>query len=294
MSSRSGISRSAFCKSLCVILRLPSRVLQPHIRRAKTRTPQGTAPMNTILVIDSAVSGDASVSTPARPRGGRRPDRARDLARHLPRPRHRAGAAPDRSHRRRRPRRAGDRGRARVARALRRADRRAPRRRHHRDRRADVQLQHPDDAARRGSTTCCAPARPSATPRPARRACSTGKRVIVVESRGGLYSEGPAQAIDFQEPYLRHLLGFIGLTDVTFVHAEKIGYGAGRARRRHHRRHGRTAPARRIRPRPGGLTPPRLARIPRQPCHCDVSSSAACSCRWPCRPSPSPPSPPRS
>ncbi|MBP6545864.1 MAG: FMN-dependent NADH-azoreductase [Phenylobacterium sp.] len=52
-----------------------------------------------------------------------------------------------------------------------------------------------------------------------------GKRVIVVESRGGLYSEGPAQAIDFQEPYLRQLLGFIGLTDVTFVQAEKIGYG---------------------------------------------------------------------
>ncbi len=53
----------------------------------------------------------------------------------------------------------------------------------------------------------------------------SGKRVIVVESRGGLYSEGPAQALDFQEPYLRHLLGFIGLSDVTFVHAEKIGYG---------------------------------------------------------------------
>jgi len=52
-----------------------------------------------------------------------------------------------------------------------------------------------------------------------------GKRVIVIESRGGLYSEGPAQAIDFQEPYLRHLLGFIGITDVTFVRAEKIGYG---------------------------------------------------------------------
>jgi len=52
-----------------------------------------------------------------------------------------------------------------------------------------------------------------------------GKRVIVIESRGGLYSEGPAQAIDFQEPYLRHLLGFVGITDVTFVRAEKIGYG---------------------------------------------------------------------
>lgn len=52
-----------------------------------------------------------------------------------------------------------------------------------------------------------------------------GKQVIVIEARGGLYSEGPAQAADFQEPYLRHLLGFIGLTDVTFVRAEKIGYG---------------------------------------------------------------------
>jgi len=52
-----------------------------------------------------------------------------------------------------------------------------------------------------------------------------GKRAIIVESRGGLYSEGPAQALDFQEPYLRQLLGFIGITDVTFVRAEKIGYG---------------------------------------------------------------------
>ncbi len=53
----------------------------------------------------------------------------------------------------------------------------------------------------------------------------TGKKAIVIESRGGLYSEGPAQAVDFQEPYLRHLLGFIGISDVTFVHAEKIGFG---------------------------------------------------------------------
>jgi FMN-dependent NADH-azoreductase len=52
-----------------------------------------------------------------------------------------------------------------------------------------------------------------------------GKKVIVIESRGGLYSEGPAQMMDFQEPYLRALLGFIGLTDVEFVHAEKIGFG---------------------------------------------------------------------
>lgn len=52
-----------------------------------------------------------------------------------------------------------------------------------------------------------------------------GKKVIVLTSRGGLYSEGPAVAADFQEPYLRHLLGFVGITDVTFIHAEKIGFG---------------------------------------------------------------------
>lgn len=53
----------------------------------------------------------------------------------------------------------------------------------------------------------------------------TGKRAIVVESRGGLYSEGPGKASDFQEPYLKQLLGFIGIVDVTFIHAEKIGFG---------------------------------------------------------------------
>ena len=52
-----------------------------------------------------------------------------------------------------------------------------------------------------------------------------GKRVIVIESRGGMYSEGPWSAYDFQEPYLRHLLGFIGITDLTFVHAEKVAFG---------------------------------------------------------------------
>ncbi len=53
----------------------------------------------------------------------------------------------------------------------------------------------------------------------------TGKRAIVIESRGGFYSEGPAQVVDFQEPYLRHLLGFVGVTNVAFIHAEKIGFG---------------------------------------------------------------------
>nr|WP_249808703.1 NAD(P)H-dependent oxidoreductase [Bradyrhizobium sp. 48] len=53
----------------------------------------------------------------------------------------------------------------------------------------------------------------------------TGKRAIVIEPRGGVYSEGPTKAIDFQEPYLKQLLGFVGIADVTFILAEKIGYG---------------------------------------------------------------------
>jgi FMN-dependent NADH-azoreductase len=52
-----------------------------------------------------------------------------------------------------------------------------------------------------------------------------GKRAIVVLSRGGLYSEGPAQALDSQEPHLRTLLGFMGVSDVAFIRAEKLAFG---------------------------------------------------------------------
>lgn len=49
-----------------------------------------------------------------------------------------------------------------------------------------------------------------------------GKKVFVVTARGGVYSDGPAAAFDFQEPYLRTVLGFLGLNDVTFVHLEGL------------------------------------------------------------------------
>ncbi|MCK5932698.1 MAG: FMN-dependent NADH-azoreductase [Fulvimarina manganoxydans] len=52
-----------------------------------------------------------------------------------------------------------------------------------------------------------------------------GKRAIVILSRGGLYSEGPAAPMDSQQPHLRTLLGFVGITDVTFILAEKLGLG---------------------------------------------------------------------
>ena len=53
----------------------------------------------------------------------------------------------------------------------------------------------------------------------------TGKKAVVIETRGGLYSEGPAVSLDSQEPHLRTMLGFMGVTDVVFVRAEKLGFG---------------------------------------------------------------------
>src|ERR1035438_7996931 len=48
-----------------------------------------------------------------------------------------------------------------------------------------------------------------------------GKKAVVLTSRGGAYRAGtPTAQYDYQEPYLRHILAFIGLTDVTFIHAE--------------------------------------------------------------------------
>ena len=52
-----------------------------------------------------------------------------------------------------------------------------------------------------------------------------GKKAIVVVTSGGVYSTGPAQGMDFQATYLRSVLGFIGITDVSFVRAEGVSMG---------------------------------------------------------------------
>jgi FMN-dependent NADH-azoreductase len=52
-----------------------------------------------------------------------------------------------------------------------------------------------------------------------------GKKVYVFTSRGGVYSQGPAKVMDFHETYLRGILGFIGLTDITFIHTEGLAMG---------------------------------------------------------------------
>lgn len=53
-----------------------------------------------------------------------------------------------------------------------------------------------------------------------------GKKVFIVSSRGGVYSESEAMtALDHQESYVKTLLGFVGITDVTVVRAEGVGLG---------------------------------------------------------------------
>ncbi|QXZ81629.1 FMN-dependent NADH-azoreductase (plasmid) [Rhizobium sp. L51/94] len=53
-----------------------------------------------------------------------------------------------------------------------------------------------------------------------------GKKVFLASARGGVYSAGsPAAGLDHQETYLRGVLGFIGLTDVTIIRAEGLALG---------------------------------------------------------------------
>ncbi len=46
------------------------------------------------------------------------------------------------------------------------------------------------------------------------------KKVYLAIASGAVFSEGPMKAYDFAEPYLRFMLGFIGLTDVTTFRVE--------------------------------------------------------------------------
>lgn len=48
------------------------------------------------------------------------------------------------------------------------------------------------------------------------------KKVYVALARGGLYRDTPA---DSQVPYLKMILGFLGMTDVTFIYAEGLAMG---------------------------------------------------------------------
>ncbi|HEY1436672.1 MAG TPA: FMN-dependent NADH-azoreductase [Casimicrobiaceae bacterium] len=51
------------------------------------------------------------------------------------------------------------------------------------------------------------------------------KKAVLVLARGGIYAEGPMKPYDFQEPYLRTVLGFIGMTDVEVIRIEGVAMG---------------------------------------------------------------------
>lgn len=48
------------------------------------------------------------------------------------------------------------------------------------------------------------------------------KKVYLAVASGGVYSEGPMQAYDFATPYLKSILGFIGLTDISVFRVEGL------------------------------------------------------------------------
>jgi FMN-dependent NADH-azoreductase len=52
----------------------------------------------------------------------------------------------------------------------------------------------------------------------------TGKQVILIAARGGVYADA-GQALDFQVPYLKSVLGFLGMTDVTVLEVEGTAFG---------------------------------------------------------------------
>jgi FMN-dependent NADH-azoreductase len=47
-----------------------------------------------------------------------------------------------------------------------------------------------------------------------------GKKAIILIASGGVFTQGPWREWDFVEPYLRQILGFIGITDVEAVRIE--------------------------------------------------------------------------
>lgn len=48
----------------------------------------------------------------------------------------------------------------------------------------------------------------------------SGKKVFLSVASGAVFSDGPYKSYDFAEPYLRVVLGFLGITDVTTFRVE--------------------------------------------------------------------------
>lgn len=58
-----------------------------------------------------------------------------------------------------------------------------------------------------------------------------GKKALFITSSGGSFLPGtPFAAYNFQEPYLRAIFGFLGITDVSFVVADSMNQGEDAAK----------------------------------------------------------------
>ncbi|WP_454849150.1 FMN-dependent NADH-azoreductase [Rhizobium binxianense] len=54
---------------------------------------------------------------------------------------------------------------------------------------------------------------------------ATGKKVYVVLASGGVYSQGPAAPLNHAVPYLKSVLGFMGITDIETIYVEGLAFG---------------------------------------------------------------------
>ena len=59
-----------------------------------------------------------------------------------------------------------------------------------------------------------------------------GKKAVLVLGRGGVYADGSMKAMEYQETYLRTVLGFVGITDVETVLSKVWPWGQKNARKR--------------------------------------------------------------
>jgi len=50
------------------------------------------------------------------------------------------------------------------------------------------------------------------------------KKMVIITTRGGNYG-GELKNLDFQEPYLKAIFNFIGITDISFINAEPTDMG---------------------------------------------------------------------
>ena len=54
---------------------------------------------------------------------------------------------------------------------------------------------------------------------------ATGKKLYIVLASGGVYSQGPAAGMNHAVPYLKSVLGFLGITDIETIYVEGLAFG---------------------------------------------------------------------